>query len=180
MATLEEHLGNRKLYLNKRRNSVLANNFIKYLGSSFWILDDFSCVRDFQTEYGSQQLLSSRINGFTNNVSEKTLRLIRQENLNRIIIAHLNINSLRNKFDLRANQIIGNVGVLGLSETKLICFLLLKMLISQVMLMITHFMTLWYYRIQKKSYHHYKVHPKIFFNGYQIIRWRATLKSVIL
>ena len=28
---LEEHLGNRKLHLNKRRNSVLANNFIKYL-----------------------------------------------------------------------------------------------------------------------------------------------------
>ena len=31
---LEEHLGNRKLHLNKRGNSVLANNFIKYLRSS--------------------------------------------------------------------------------------------------------------------------------------------------
>ena len=28
---LEEHLGNRKLHLNKRGNSVLANNFIEYL-----------------------------------------------------------------------------------------------------------------------------------------------------
>ena len=32
---LKEHLGNRKLHLNKRGNSVLANNFIKYLRSSF-------------------------------------------------------------------------------------------------------------------------------------------------
>ena len=115
---LEEHLGNRKLHLNKRGNSVLANNFIKYLRSSFWTLDDFSCVRDFQTEYGSQQLLSSGINGFTNKASEKNLRLIRQENLNRIILAHLNINSIRNKFDLLANQIAGNVDVLAISETK--------------------------------------------------------------
>ena len=28
---LEEHLGNRKLHLNQRGNSVLANNFMKYL-----------------------------------------------------------------------------------------------------------------------------------------------------
>ena len=73
----------------------------------------------FKTQHGSQQLLSSEINGFTNNFSEKTLRLIRQENLNRIIIAHLNINSIRNKFDLLANQITGNVDVLVISETKL-------------------------------------------------------------
>ena len=109
---LVEHLGNRKLQLNKRGNSVLANNFIKYLQSSFSTLDDFSCVRDFQTEYGSQQLLSFEINGFTNKAYEKNLRLIRQENLNRIILAHLNINSIRNKFDLLANQITANVNVL--------------------------------------------------------------------
>ena len=85
----------------------------------FLVLDDFSCVKDFQTVYGPQQLLSSVINGFTNNVSEKSLRLIRQENLNRIIIAHLKINSIRKKFDLLANQIIGNANVLVKSETKL-------------------------------------------------------------
>ena len=73
---LEEHLGKRKLHLNKRGNSVWTNTFIQYLRSSFWILDDFSCVRGFQTEYESQQLLASRINGLTNNVSEKTLRVI--------------------------------------------------------------------------------------------------------
>ena len=53
---------------------------------------------DFQAENESQQLLSSGINGFTNSASEKNLRSTTQENLNRIIIAHLKINSTRNKF----------------------------------------------------------------------------------
>ena len=44
---------------------------------------------------------------------------MRQETLNSVIIAYLNINSLRNKFDLLGNQIIGNVDVLVISETKL-------------------------------------------------------------
>ena len=39
--------------------------------------------------------------------------------MNRIVLAHLNINSLRNKFDLLADQIKGNVDVLAISETKL-------------------------------------------------------------
>ena len=84
---LEEHLKNRKLQETS-------------------ILDDFSCVRDFRREYGSQHLLASGINGFTNNISEKSLRVIRQENLNRVIITHLNINSIRNKFQLLANQVL--------------------------------------------------------------------------
>ena len=39
--------------------------------------------------------------------------------MNRIVLAHLNINSLRNKFDLLADQIKGNVDVLAILETKL-------------------------------------------------------------
>ena len=75
-------------------------------------------VLEIFRQHESQQLLSSGINSFTNNASEKNLRLIRQENLNRIILAHLNINSIRNKFDLLANQTTGNVDVLAISETK--------------------------------------------------------------
>ena len=39
--------------------------------------------------------------------------------MNRIVLAHLNINSLRNKFDLIADQIKGNADVLAISEAKL-------------------------------------------------------------
>ena len=49
----------------------------------------------------------------------KVLRISDSKNLNRIVLAHLNINFLRNKLDLLANQIKGNVDVLAISETKL-------------------------------------------------------------
>ena len=39
--------------------------------------------------------------------------------MNRIVLAHLNIHFLRNKFDLLADQIKGNIDALAISETKL-------------------------------------------------------------
>ena len=84
---LGKHLGSRKRRPNKREYSVLANNFIRYLRSSFSILISFSCIRDFQS-VSIQHLLTSGINYFKNNIPEKSLKLIREENLNRIIIAH--------------------------------------------------------------------------------------------
>ena len=39
-------------------------------------------------------------------------------NLNRIVIAHLNLHSLRNKLDLLTEQVIANVDALVISETK--------------------------------------------------------------
>ena len=49
----------------------------------------------------------------------KSLKNIRISNLNKVIIGHLNINSLRNKFDLLSEQIKGLIDVLMVSETKL-------------------------------------------------------------
>ena len=43
---------------------------------------------------------------------------MRLRNLNRIVIAHLNLHSLRNKPDLLTEQVIANVDVLVISETK--------------------------------------------------------------
>ena len=47
------------------------------------------------------------------------LNEIRKKNLNRIIIAHLNINSIRNKFEM-LKEVIGNrTDILLIFETKL-------------------------------------------------------------
>ena len=46
------------------------------------------------------------------------LSSLRRKNLNRVILAQLNINSIRNKFDLLAKGIKGMVDVLMISETK--------------------------------------------------------------
>ena len=40
-------------------------------------------------------------------------------NLNRIIISHININSIRNKIELLAEVVMGNVDVLIVTETKI-------------------------------------------------------------
>ena len=45
------------------------------------------------------------------------LKSIRRNNLNKLTIAHLNINSIRNKFDFLADKIKGNVDIM-ISETK--------------------------------------------------------------
>ena len=47
------------------------------------------------------------------------LSSLRRKNLNRVILAQLNINSIRNKFHLLAEGIKGKVDVLMISETKI-------------------------------------------------------------
>ena len=59
-----------------------------------------------------------------NNVSEdgdvySVLSNLRIKNINRILIAHLNINSLRYKFDMLSDIITGKIDMILISETKL-------------------------------------------------------------
>ena len=51
-------------------------------------------------------------------VGNPDLRALRKKNLNKLIIAHLNVNSLRNKFELLKEQIQDNIDILMISETK--------------------------------------------------------------
>ena len=48
---------------------------------------------------------------------DDNLKFIRKENLNKLIVTHLNINSIRNKFGFLLNKIKGNVDVITISET---------------------------------------------------------------
>ena len=54
-----------------------------------------------------------------NSVSVGSIRDVRKRNLKRIILGHLNINSIRKKFDLLVDQIKENVDIMVISETKL-------------------------------------------------------------
>ena len=55
----------------------------------------------------------------TNPDVRKSLKNIRISNLNKLILGHLNINSLKNKFDLFSEQIKGHIDMLMVSEKKL-------------------------------------------------------------
>ena len=54
-----------------------------------------------------------------NSISVRNIRDVCKINLKRIILGHLNINSIRNKFNKLADQIKGNVDIMVISETKL-------------------------------------------------------------
>ena len=51
--------------------------------------------------------------------AKNTLKNIRISNINKLIFGHLNINRLRDKFDLLCEQIKGSIDILMISETKL-------------------------------------------------------------
>ena len=48
-----------------------------------------------------------------------TLKEIRVRNPNRVIIAHININSIRNKIEFLSEGVIGHIDILMASETKI-------------------------------------------------------------
>ena len=50
--------------------------------------------------------------------TNSTLQTIRKSNLNKLIFPHLNINSIRNKFDSLADVIKDNIDILMISECK--------------------------------------------------------------
>ena len=102
--------------MNKKGNSLLANNFLKYLRSTFWDDIDSNCFEVNVHECESKLDIPDRLSDV---VSERSLKVISKKNPNRIVLAHLNINSLRNKFDILIDQITGNVDVMVISDTKL-------------------------------------------------------------
>ena len=109
---IEEHLGIKKLHLNKKCNSLLAN---KYMRSTFWDDIDSNCFEVNVDECESKHDIPDRLSDVA---SERSLKAIRTKNLNGIVLEQLNIYSLRNKFDILTDQISGNVDVIVISERK--------------------------------------------------------------
>ena len=112
-----QHLNESKLHLNRRGTPILQNTFTKVLSSIFsWQKDENSVT--------STPLLNEEYLPEAKNHKEKIninaeLRSLRVKNLNKLIIGHFNINSLRNKFELLTHQIKDNIDILMISETKL-------------------------------------------------------------
>ena len=58
-------------------------------------------------------------NEIVDHITNADLKSLRIRNLNKIVVGHLNINSIRNKFDFLAHQVKGHIDILMISETKL-------------------------------------------------------------
>ena len=108
------HLNKGKLHLNKKRSTVSRNSFLRETSKVFnWQLKNDSSRNfeecNFDVALDAEQLSSC----------DKTLKSIRNDNVNKSIFAYLNINPIRNKFELLKAQIKGNIDILMISETKI-------------------------------------------------------------
>ena len=109
------HLNGSKLHLNVKGTKILFSNFVEAISNILlWhsithSLTDSNCVPMIDA-YKVEPMNMKGI---------ESLKAIQKHNLNRIVVTHLNINSLRNKFDYLIEQITGNIDILMISETKL-------------------------------------------------------------
>ena len=58
-------------------------------------------------------------NDIVDHITNADLKSFRIRNLNKIVVGHLNINSISNKFDFLAHQVKGKIDILMTSEAKL-------------------------------------------------------------
>ena len=107
----EDHLGIKKFYLNKRGNSVFAQNLLRYLRSKYWENINFNCFTESYDEYKSKNISEDSTDSYKENLKDIP------KNLRDIVVGQLYINS--KKFDLLAKQIKTIINVLFISETKL-------------------------------------------------------------
>ena len=90
------HLHKGKLYLNNNGSNILSRTFVNKISRVFnwWVADNNSGIN-------IEGCKTSALHDI-NKVSDcnNTLNSLRKDNLNKLIFAHLNINSIRNQFEL--------------------------------------------------------------------------------
>ena len=79
-----------------------------------------------ERESHAKETLESNLSHNDPTSPDDQLHNLRLKNPNRLIFSHLNINSLRNKFDLLANIVKDKIDILMISETKFDSSFLLK------------------------------------------------------
>ena len=92
----EKHLNGSKLHLNKTGTVILSNTFTEAIYRSFMHSLENSKVSETVT---CDEFSIKKPKENTN------LNFIKKDNFNRLVLAHININSIRNKFDTSVQQI---------------------------------------------------------------------------
>ena len=107
----EVYLGKKCLHLNKKCNSALAKNLLRCIERKEW------SVLSIDVNSGNDCLSVTPENANWDVFSN--LNNIWKNNSKKIIIAHLNINLIRNKFDFLADIVKDDIDILMISESKL-------------------------------------------------------------
>ena len=115
-----DHLGSKGLHLNPHGIARFAMN-LKASIKKLWTRYGNSVHTGYQ-HFTAKNYLFANCNYTEVNYGTSDsdiLKDLRCKNLNRILISHLNINSLRNKFEILVSSIAVNLDILMISETKL-------------------------------------------------------------
>ena len=104
----QEQLGIKKLYLNRKGNNIFAKNLLHIIGGN-WFLNPLRNTYN-ENENGSNASIA------TFSDAKKALKIVRISNIRKLIFEHLNINSLRNKFDLLCEHIRGSIDIFMICE----------------------------------------------------------------
>ena len=107
-----QHLNKGKRHINKRGSNILSTTFVSEL-SRILTWSDKNTTGFFVEECKSDKTNADQ--EFTD--GNRVLKSLRCNNLNKLVFAHLNFNSIGNKFELLSEQVRGNVDVLVVSET---------------------------------------------------------------
>ena len=105
----EEHLGVKKLHLNRRGNSFFAKNLLGF------IEQNWNCLCK-----GDGSIYGEDVSYVSHSDVQQVLKDIRKSNVDKLLFGQLNINSLRNKFDKISELIKGFVDIFMISETRLV------------------------------------------------------------
>ena len=99
---------------SKEHSSSLTQHISKV--SNWQLSGNTSCWGFSESDFEENE--SSNLKQAKENC-RSVLNSLRKDNLDKLIFAHLNINSIRNKFNYLSEQIRGNVDILLVSETKI-------------------------------------------------------------
>ena len=85
----EEHLGVKKLHMNRTGNSLFATNLLGFIEQNW----NCSCK-------GDASIYGEDVYNVSHSDAQQVLKDISKNNVNKLIFGQLNANSLRNKFDM--------------------------------------------------------------------------------
>ena len=106
----EKHLNGCKLHLNKRGTSILSKIFTESQTPS----TDIFFIHSLENSKVSNTVTCDEFNK-KKPEENANLKFIKKDNFNRLVLAHININSIRNKFDNLVQQITNNADILMIS-----------------------------------------------------------------
>ena len=95
----------------------MGKNFVSFIRNNYaWLL---VTSKKLYSDFDDSPTFAKVNNELVDHTSSQDLKSLSIRNLNKVIVWHLNTNSIRNKFNVLAHQVTGHIDILMISETKL-------------------------------------------------------------